>query len=69
MTDLNSFPVGSRRDEDIALDLMKFIASSTGFGKPGVSAGFQSTANMKAEDFAKHLLDLYGQCLNTVKGK
>ena len=67
--EFNGFSMGARRDEDIALDMMKFIAGSTGFGKPGVSAGFQSTANMKAEDFAKHLLDLYGDCLTAVKGR
>jgi len=27
--------LGSRRNEDIALDLMKFIASTTGYGKAG----------------------------------
>ena len=26
-------PMGSRRNEDIALDLMKFVAMTTGYGK------------------------------------
>ena len=30
---------GSRRDEDIALDLMKFIAMTTGYGKTSSSTG------------------------------
>ena len=63
--------VGSRRNEDIALDLMKFIAVTAGYGKTGVpGAGFQSgdTAT-KAEDYARHLLELYGQCLAAVQGK
>jgi hypothetical protein len=60
----------SRRNEDIALDMMKFIAATTGFGKtqaPG--AGFQGGSDNKAEDYASHLLDLYTRCLDTVNGK
>jgi hypothetical protein len=35
--------LGSRRNEDIALDLMKFVAMTTGYGKTGVAGavGFQ----------------------------
>lgn len=59
---------GSRRDEDIALDLMKFIAVTTGYGKTSSSgAGFQGHTDSKAEDYARHLLDLYGQCLGAVQ--
>ena len=62
---------GTRRDQDIALDMMKFIAVTTGYGRassPG--AGFQGGAGeSKAEDYAKHLLDLYGQCLSAVQGR
>jgi hypothetical protein len=61
--------IGSRRNEDIALDMMKFIAATTGYGKtesPG--AGFQGGSVSKAEDYASHLLELYSKCLNTVNG-
>ena len=59
-----------RRDEDIALDMMKFIAVTTGYGKAGsTSAGFQSGNDSKAEDYTRHLLELYGQCLGAIKGK
>ncbi|HKD44763.1 MAG TPA: hypothetical protein VKD24_03840 [Candidatus Angelobacter sp.] len=62
--------VGSRRNEDIALDMMKFIAMTTGYGKAAApGAGFQTGAESKAEDYAAHLLDLYTRCLNTVSGK
>ena len=61
---------GSRRNEDIALDMMKFIAATTGYGKTsGPGAGFQSGAESKAEDYAGHLLELYTRCLNTISGK
>ena len=35
---------GARRNEDIALDLMKFIAATTGFGKSTGPAGFPVAA-------------------------
>lgn len=61
----------ARRNEDIALDLMKFIASTTNFGKAtATSAGFHGGADHKsAEDYATHLLGLYTRCLETVNGK
>lgn len=62
-------PPVARRDEDIALDLMKFIAGTTGYGRTGGSAGFQGGTDPKAEDYAKHLLSLYTQCLTTIRGK
>ena len=44
---------GSRRNEDIALDMMKFIASTTNFGKTAAtSAGFHGGAENKSEDYA-----------------
>lgn len=61
---------GSRRNEDIALDLMKFIAVTTGYGKTGSpGAGFQGNTDSKAEDYARHLLELYGQCLAAVQNR
>jgi hypothetical protein len=64
-------PIGSRRNEDIALDLMKFVAMTTGYGKTtGTGVGFQGTgAAAKPEDYAAHLLELYGRCLQSVTGK
>jgi hypothetical protein len=68
--DIPNFSLGSRRNEDIALDLMKFIALTTSYGKTGTpGAGFQGGTVTKAEDYAAHLLDLYGRCLNAVTGK
>jgi hypothetical protein len=63
-----ALPLGSRRNEDIALDLMKFIAMTTGYGKTsGAGVGFQgSGAAAKPEDYATHLLELYGRCLQSV---
>ena len=62
---------GSRRDEDIALDLMKFVAMTTGYGRVSSSGvGFQGGGTAaKPEDYATHLLELYGKCLDAVGGK
>jgi len=62
---------GARRNEDIALDLMKFIAMTTGYGRTsGSGVGFQGgAAASKPEEYAGHLLELYGRCLTAVVGK
>lgn len=70
MEERGTTPPGVRRDEDIALDLMKFVAVTTGYGRTSSSAaGFQSAGDSKAEDYAQHLLELYGQCVAAVQGK
>ena len=47
--------MGTRRNEDIALDLMKFVAMTTGYGKTTSSGvGFQgSGAASKPQFFLK----------------
>ncbi len=71
MEDGKNSSEGTRRNEDIALDLMKFVAMTTGYGRTtSTGVGFQGTgANAKPEDYANHLLELYGKCLQTVTGK
>ncbi len=62
--------LGARRNEDIALDLLKFVAATAGVGKPAApSTGFTGTAATKPEEHVTQLLDLYGRCLNAVEGK
>ncbi len=61
---------GARRNEDSALDMMRFIALTTGIGKTGSPGpGFQGGTVSKAEDYAEQLLQLYGRCLAAVQGK
>jgi len=71
MDDVAGLTVGARRNEDIALDLMKFIAITTNYGKAGTpGAGFAGAGATKAaEEHASHLLELYGRCLNAVQGR
>ncbi len=61
----------ARRNEDIALDLMKFVAMTTGYGRTtSTGVGFQGTGSAaKPEDYAEKLLELYGKCLGAVSGK
>ena len=71
MEEVHATAAGVRRNEDIALDLMKFIAMTTGYGRTSSSGvGFQgSGAASKPEEYAAHLLELYGKCLEAVTGK
>ena len=57
---------GTRRVEDIALDLMKFIAITTGYDRPAGAAGFQAKPE-KSEDVAESLLKLYHRCRTAVE--
>lgn len=61
----------ARRNEDIALDLMKFVAMTTGYGRTtSTGVGFQGTGSAaKPEDYAEKLLELYGRCLGAIGGK
>ena len=70
MDALNNASLGARRNEDIALDLLKFVAATVGVGRPAVaSTGFISTPGSKPEEHVNELLDLYGRCLKAVEGK
>ncbi len=57
-------PSGPQRSKDeIALELMKFIALSTGYGKSSGSAGFSGKpASRSPEEYADALLDLFERC-------
>jgi hypothetical protein len=71
MEEAHAVTAGSRRNEDIALDLMKFIAMTTGYGRvASAGVGFQGGgAAAKPEEYANHLLELYGRCLQAVQNK
>ena len=59
----------SKRDEknsrdEVALELMKFIAQSTGYGKGAPSAGFAGgkSGSRSPEEYAESLLELFQRC-------
>lgn len=70
MDSMNNAVLGVRRNEDIALDLLKFVAGMTGVGKATApSTGFSGTSAPKPEEHVDELLKLYGRCLKAVKGE
>jgi hypothetical protein len=69
MDALTSTSLGARRNEDIALDLLKFVAATAGVGRPAApSTGFSGAAGTKPEEHVNQLLDLYSRCLKAVEG-
>jgi hypothetical protein len=58
----------ARRSEDIALDLLKFIAPHANVGRPGAAAtGFGAPSTGKSEDQINQLLELYARCREAVE--
>ncbi len=61
---------GARRNEDIALDLLKFVAATAGVGRgSATSTGFVAGGSPKPEDQVTQLLELYARCLRVVEAK
>ena len=60
---------GGRSQDEVALELMKFVAVTTGYGKPTqASAGFSGKpAARSAEEHAEALLELFNRCRKVVK--
>jgi hypothetical protein len=58
----------ARRTEDIALDLLKFVAAHANVGSKGAgSTGFGVTSAAKPEDQVTQLLELYARCRQVVE--
>ncbi len=69
MDALSNAGLGARRNEDIALDLMKFVAGTAGVGRPAApSTGFTGAAAAKPVEHVNQLLELYSRCLKAVEG-
>jgi hypothetical protein len=68
MDALDGVSLGARRNEDIALDLLKFVAGTAGVGRPAVgSTGFSGAGAPKPEEHVTQLLELYSRCLKAVR--
>ena len=48
--------------DEVALDLMKFIAVTTGYGKGTPIAGFGGKGPRSSEEYAESLLELFERC-------
>jgi len=68
-TDSAAVPDGARSQDQVALDLMKFVALTTGYGKASQSsAGFSGKpVTRSAEEHAEALLELFERCRRVVK--
>jgi hypothetical protein len=65
----NSAPASARTPDDVALELLKFIAVTTGYGKGSQSsAGFSGKpAARSPEEHAEALIELFQRCRRVVK--
>ncbi len=61
-------PAPGRSKDEVALELMKFIAVNTGYGKgSGPGAGFSAKpGNRTPEEQAESLIDLFQRCRKAV---
>jgi hypothetical protein len=68
-SDSGTAPGGARSQDEVAVELMKFIAVTTGYGKaPQSSAGFSGKPSAhSAEEHAEALLELFERCRRVVK--
>ena len=69
MDAITTASLGARRNEDIALDLLKFVSVTAGVGRPATpSTGFSGSVAPKPEEHVDQLLELYSRCLKAVEG-
>ena len=52
--------------DEVALELMKFIAITTGYGKGTPSAGFTQKTSRTPEEYADALIQLFERCRQIV---
>jgi hypothetical protein len=54
---------GARGRDEVALEMMKFIAVTTGYGKGSTTAaGFSGKPSKSAEEYADALIQLFEKC-------
>lgn len=58
----------AKGQDEVALELMKFIASSTGYAKGSQAVGFAGKGQRTPEEQAEALLGLFERCRDVVRG-
>ncbi|HTS47101.1 MAG TPA: hypothetical protein VMH05_04110 [Bryobacteraceae bacterium] len=53
--------------DEVALEMMKFIAVTTGYGKGAGAAGFTGKTSKTPEEYAEALLQLFERCRAVVR--
>ncbi|HYZ83958.1 MAG TPA: hypothetical protein VE621_06130 [Bryobacteraceae bacterium] len=59
----------ARGKDEVALELMKFIAITTGYGKGSSGAGYGAKGARSSEEYAESLLELFEKCRGVVEKK
>jgi hypothetical protein len=60
----------ARNSNEVALEMMKFIAVTTGYGKGANSAaGFSGKPNRTSDEYAESLIELFERCRTVVDAK
>jgi hypothetical protein len=67
MPDEKETPRPGSSKEEIALELMKFVATTTGIGKTATGAGFGGKSPKGPEEQVDALLQLYERCRTAVE--
>jgi hypothetical protein len=68
MAEQNSERESTRPSPDeVALELMKFIAVTTGYGKGTTTTGFGSKGPRTSEEYADSLIELFERCRSVVR--
>lgn len=57
----------ARSQDEVALELMKFIAVTTGYGKGTPTTGFSGKGPRSSEEYADSLLELFDRCRTAVR--
>ena len=60
--DLSTNGTTKRSRDEVALEMMKFIAITTGYGKGTGAAGFTGKTAKTPEEYADALLQLFERC-------
>ena len=66
MAEENKADAKSGSKDEVSLELMKFVAVTTGYGKGTSNAGFASKGSRTPEEYADALLELFQKCRTIV---
>ena len=64
--DTHQISLAARNRDEIALEMMKFIAVTTGYGKGVGGAGFTGKTVKTPEEYADALLQLFERCRQVI---
>ena len=67
MPEENPKAEAAHSQDEVALEMMKFIAVTTGYGKGAGAAGFTGKAAKTPEEYAESLLQLFERCRAVVR--